>query len=127
MRIHRLFCYPLVRSDPTPGSLSPRCFNLFIGHSKHTVSRSEILAQCKPIGIHLLYSVVLCNYSSVHCEDLICTSIHSFVRIPDRQARGLSVESVKLARYYLETSKPEYSRSRFTQGVDHRGLMNCKH
>ncbi|PKI67253.1 hypothetical protein CRG98_012359 [Punica granatum] len=28
---------PSVRLDPTPGSLIPRCLNLFIGHSKHTV------------------------------------------------------------------------------------------
>ncbi|PKI71965.1 hypothetical protein CRG98_007648 [Punica granatum] len=37
MRINRFFYHPSVRSDSTPGSLSPRCFNLFIGHSKYTV------------------------------------------------------------------------------------------
>ncbi|PKI75975.1 hypothetical protein CRG98_003633 [Punica granatum] len=37
MGINRFSCRPLVRSDPTLGSLSSRCLNLFIGHSKHTV------------------------------------------------------------------------------------------
>ncbi|PKI56635.1 hypothetical protein CRG98_022968 [Punica granatum] len=44
----------LDRSDPTLDSLSPRCLNSFVGYSKYTVSRSGIVAQCKPIGIHLL-------------------------------------------------------------------------
>ena len=71
------------------------------------------------------YSVVFCNYSSVHCEDLICTSIHSFVRIPDRRARGPSVEPVKSVYCYQEMSKLEYSWFRFAQGIDHHGSMNC--
>ncbi|PKI63385.1 hypothetical protein CRG98_016213 [Punica granatum] len=37
VRINRFSCRPLVRLDPTPGSLSPRCLNLFIGYSEHTV------------------------------------------------------------------------------------------
>ncbi|PKI50337.1 hypothetical protein CRG98_029273 [Punica granatum] len=47
-------------------------------------------------------------------------------RIPDRRARGPSVEPVKSVYCYLEMSKPEYPRSRFTQGVDHHGPTNCK-
>ncbi|PKI71496.1 hypothetical protein CRG98_008110 [Punica granatum] len=39
---------------PDPGSLSSRCLNSLIGYSKYTASRSGIVAQCKPIGIHLL-------------------------------------------------------------------------
>ncbi|PKI64262.1 hypothetical protein CRG98_015347 [Punica granatum] len=35
--INRFSCRTMARSDPTPGSLSPRCLNLFIDHSKHTV------------------------------------------------------------------------------------------
>ncbi|PKI38498.1 hypothetical protein CRG98_041112 [Punica granatum] len=34
---NRFSCKPLDRSDPTPGSLSPRCLNLFIGRSKYAV------------------------------------------------------------------------------------------
>ncbi|PKI67246.1 hypothetical protein CRG98_012352 [Punica granatum] len=34
---NRFSCKPLDRSDPTPGSLSPHCLNLFIGRSKYTV------------------------------------------------------------------------------------------
>ncbi|PKI47429.1 hypothetical protein CRG98_032170 [Punica granatum] len=48
-----------------------------------------------------------------------------YFEIPDRQPRGPSVEPFKSVYCYLKTSKPEYSRSRFAQGVDHHGLTNC--
>ncbi|PKI60089.1 hypothetical protein CRG98_019524 [Punica granatum] len=56
-------------------------------------------------SICLFNSVILCNYSREHCEDFICTFTHSFVRIPDRRARGLSVEPVKSVYCYQEMSK----------------------
>ncbi|OWM77100.1 hypothetical protein CDL15_Pgr013191 [Punica granatum] len=71
------------------------------------------------------YSIIFCNYSREHCEGYVCTFTHSFVRIPDRRARGPSVEPVKLVYYYQEMSNLEYSWSWFAQGIDHHNSMNC--
>ncbi|PKI57286.1 hypothetical protein CRG98_022325 [Punica granatum] len=91
MGINRFPCIRLIRSDPTPGSLNPRCLNLFIDYSKHTRT----------------------------LRGFVCTFLHSFVRIPDRRARGPSVESVKLVYRYQERRKLEYSWSQFAQEMDH--------
>ncbi|PKI56572.1 hypothetical protein CRG98_023041 [Punica granatum] len=45
--------------------------------------------------------------------------------IPDRRARGPSVELVESVYCYLEMSKLEHSRSRFAQGINHHGSTNC--
>ncbi|PKI66604.1 hypothetical protein CRG98_013013 [Punica granatum] len=82
----------LDRSDPTPGSLSPHYLNSFIGYSKYTVSQSGIVAQCKPIGIHLLiriYFVIVrenivrilfCQNGRVEHNSKSCVSGDSFSR-----------------------------------------------
>ncbi|PKI39018.1 hypothetical protein CRG98_040584 [Punica granatum] len=48
-----------------------------------------------------------------------------YSEIPDRRARGPSVEPVKLVYCYQEMSKLDHSRSRFAQGIDHYGSTNC--
>ncbi|PKI75818.1 hypothetical protein CRG98_003733 [Punica granatum] len=48
-----------------------------------------------------------------------------YSEIPDRRTRGPSVEPVKSVYRYQEMSKPEHSRSRFAQKINHHGLTSC--
>ncbi|PKI40720.1 hypothetical protein CRG98_038901 [Punica granatum] len=73
--INRFSCRPLVRSDPTLGSLSPRCLNLFIGYSKHTVSRSGILAQITEHKVQHLLTRRACATPSAEWD---LTSSHHY-------------------------------------------------
>ncbi|PKI38847.1 hypothetical protein CRG98_040761 [Punica granatum] len=116
--INRFSCKPLDRSDPTPGSLSPRCLNSLIGYSKYTVY---------PVPLDPGDSTAL-DLRVVNSKwRLLPTRVRraSPGRIPDRRARGLSVELVKLVYCYQERSKLEYSWSRFAQEIDHHGPTNC--